>query len=286
MGKKKPTDVGAKSQESPPVLEAAEAPSTEALRREIQKTSDIGQQSLESPPVLEAADATSTEALRREIQQIARELFGIRNQLDTVLTNQNTILGRIDKIENKQTQLETSIEFVSNTISKMEIKMKYVTTELKGVSSAVEAEKSKCLLVQNQLNKLERYSRSFNLRFGGLPEEINENTVQKITDLIENELCIPNVKIENAHRSGKPRGPNDKPRHIIAKFIYRPQRHQVLSKSKSSLKSSNIYVFNDLCEADLIKKRSLKDTMAIAYREGKRPSFRNGNLYINGSLHS
>ncbi|XP_033105865.1 uncharacterized protein LOC117108086, partial [Anneissia japonica] len=74
-------------------------------------------------------------------------------------------------------------------------------------------------------------------------------------------------------------------RHIIAKFIHRPQRREVLIRAKSVLRSSDMFVTKDLPQADVIKKRSLKIIMDQAYKEGKRPVFKNGNLYISGGAY-
>ena len=46
-----------------------------------------------------------------------------------------------------------------------------------------------------------------------------------------------------------------------------------------------MFIMEDLTAADVIKKRGLRDVMANAYKNGERPLFRNGNLYINGKIY-
>ena len=62
-------------------------------------------------------------------------------------------------------------------------------------------------------------------------------------------------EIENAHRSGRvPKAPGDKPRHILAKFIYRPERRAVLLEAKPILAKVGIFILPDLPAADVAKK--------------------------------
>ena len=53
---------------------------------------------------------------------------------------------------------------------------------------------------------------------------------------------------------------------------------------KRNLKNG-VRVSEDLIWEDRQKKKKLKDVMKQAYDEGKKPRFRNGNLYIEGVLY-
>ena len=46
-----------------------------------------------------------------------------------------------------------------------------------------------------------------------------------------------------------------------------------------------VYISEDLIPEDRKRKTELKDVMKQAYESGKKPNFRNGNLYIDGVLH-
>ena len=89
------------------------------------------------------------------------------------------------------------------------------------------------------------------------------------------------IKIENAHRTGGGKRIQDKPRHILVKFLYRPERHAVLMSAKKSLPDTSIYIMQDLPLADQKKKHALRDVMKRAYDNHQRPTFRNGKLFIN-----
>ena len=83
--------------------------------------------------------------------------------------------------------------------------------------------------MRERLLSLERYSREYNLRFHNVPESTDEDCVQKVRNILSNQLDME-PEIENAHRVG-PRN-DDKPRVIICKFLYRPQRYKVIQKKR------------------------------------------------------
>lgn len=71
------------------------------------------------------------------------------------------------------------------------------------------------------MERLERYSRDFNIRVVGVVEEDGEDCLA----VIRNYLTLLGFKedvgeVENAHRTGKRR--EDKPRNIIVKLYSRP----------------------------------------------------------------
>ena len=105
-----------------------------------------------------------------------------------------------------------------------------------------------------RLLSLERYSRDFNLRFYNIPEDSNENCIEKLKTILSNDLSIKPV-IGNAHRIGGPRtGASNDPRPVTAKFLYRPKRLQVI-QNKRSLKK-DVRISDDLIWEDPEVKRN------------------------------
>ena len=96
--------------------------------------------------------------------------------------------------------------------------------------------------------------------------------MQKIHDILANQLNLE-PKLENAHCAG-PRS-DSKPRAIICKFVYRPERHKVIRK-KRDLKDG-VWITEDQ-----EKKKKLKEVMNEALESGKKPRFHRGKLYIDG----
>ena len=129
-----------------------------------------------------------------------------------------------------------------------------------------------------RLFALERYSRGFNLRFYKVPEQTGKDCIVTLGKIIPKDLKQKPV-IENAHRVGPSRD-DGSPRPTIAKFLYRPDRCDILRNKK--LFKNGTYVSEDLIPEDRKRKNDLKAVMQEAYKRGKRPKFRNGKLYIDG----
>ena len=87
--------------------------------------------------------------------------------------------------------------------------------------------------------------------------------------------------MKNAHRAGA--RSDDKPRAIICKFVYRPERYKVIKK-KRDLKDG-VWITEDLIWEDREKKKKLRDVTKEAFERGKRPRFHRGKLYIDGTLY-
>ena len=74
-----------------------------------------------------------------------------------------------------------------------------------------------------------------------------------------------------------------KPRAIICKFVYRPERYKVIQK-KRDLKDG-VWITEDLIWQDREKNTKLRDVMKEAFERGKRPRFHRGKLNIDGTLY-
>ena len=77
-----------------------------------------------------------------------------------------------------------------------------------------------------RLFALECYSRGFNLRFFKVPEKTGEDCIVTLGKIISKDLKQTPV-IENTHRVGPSRD-DGSPHPIIAKFLYRPDRRDIL----------------------------------------------------------
>ena len=132
---------------------------------------------------------------------------------------------------------------------------------------------------------LERHSRGFNLRFPGIPEEPlaerkKEDCITKVAQKLS-QVGLGHIQIENAHRTGKDYTDPSKPRAIIARFISRPERRQVLSKKKEMFEKG-IKVFEDLVKADRDRKSKYADVIKQQFEAGKKVWFTRGFYYVDG----
>lgn len=253
-----------------------------------------------TPPMLRHRTHSDAKYVQESILLELRESIDsafqkVNEKIDSVLQNQHDIMGRITTLESTQRDLENSLTFVSSTVDKLQIDQKNMDASIKQFQKEINNIESMHRDIQTSNNerlksiseaqlKAERFSRSFNLRFGGIPEKKDENPITEIKKVLASHLKIDETVIENAHRIGQHR--NGSTRHIIAKLLYRPQRMDILVKARRALDQTSFFNTEDLTPEDFKKKSLLRPVMNAAYREGKRPRFRNGELYINGVLYT
>ena len=132
--------------------------------------------------------------------------------------------------------------------------------------------------MESEINSMERYTRRFNVRVVGIPEEKDENCQEKLTALFTNHLGVVGDVVENAHRSGVAK--QGTTRHIIARLHSRPVRAQIIRASRQV--TLPFRIIDDLSTRDLTEKKRVASYMKHLYDTGHRPSFRNGRVYSNG----
>lgn len=225
---------------------------------------------------------SKTEENKPSIQDILHMLTKMNATLDSVANGQISLEAKLSNIETKLTKQENDIGDLEKAVNFNADEISDLKSTVSDIDTAIVTQRKEQESIKEQILNMERYSRKYNLRFIGLAEETNgkyEDCIQIIKNLVKTHLGTE-VDIENAHRTGKEYP--DKPRHIIAKFIRRPQRYQVLNK-RGIFKSKGISVVEDLAPADLQRRRELSTYAKEAWEAGKKVRFWNGSdLYIDG----
>lgn len=207
-------------------------------------------------------------------------LQAIRQDIEEIKSNQGKFKEDLQAVKKKLDRTEKSLK---DKFEALEGEVHEAMVKFSTLESELDKHAKNVGLLQERLLQMERYSRQYNLRFFNIPEDSSEDCIKKLQSILSDDLGIE-TSIENAHRIGGPRADDGAdPRPIIAKFIYRPERFCVIQK-KRDLKNG-VRVSEDLIWEDRQKKKKLKDVMKQAYDEGKKPRFRNGNLYIDGVLY-
>ena len=124
-----------------------------------------------------------------------------------------------------------------------------------------------------------------NLIFYSIKENNEENTTEVIHNLLESHFGIENakaIKIDRSHRMGR-KQQTTKPRAIVAKFNYFPDKQNILANAKK-LKGSGLAVSEQFPEEILTMGKRLYPEMKKARDEGKRVKLVSDKLYIDGQL--
>lgn len=220
--------------------------------------------------------------VRNSLIAIQKDLSGISKDIndlkEKVSTNDKAISGLKTLLDN----LNERYEHIRGEIHDYACKIDALENDLTAKSKATEDFDERINKIHERTLHLERYSRDFNLRFNNIPEEQGEDCIKRLQDIIYYDLNGLSPEIENAHRTGK--SIPGKPRTIIAKFLYRPERKEILRQKRNL--SNGVWVTEDLIWEDLQKKKQLKEVMKTAFQQGKKPRFHHGNLYLNGQLYN
>lgn len=117
-----------------------------------------------------------------------------------------------------------------------------------------------------------------NLIFYNITENKDENATELVHNLLENLLDDATaVKTDRAHRMGRKK--HGKPRAIVAKFNYFPDKQRILANSKK-LKGTGIAVSEQIVT---IRER-LYPEMKKARDAGRKIKLVRDKLYIDGQL--
>ena len=139
--------------------------------------------------------------LTKQMQIISDELATFKNTTDARLAKIENVISKIheiDQLKPKVEKLEEDVGGLNTTLNETEKSFKECNMELK-----------------KRVERLERYSRDFNIRVLGVAEEDGENCFT----IIQNYFTLLGFQddigeIENVHRIGKKQ--DGKPRQIIA----------------------------------------------------------------------
>ena len=153
-------------------------------------------------------------------------MFSEVTDLKTKVARNNESLGllnkRFESLNLKYEKLNGSVFENSERIDDIEDRLSTNKDSVEELQIKLNEYKERCI-------QLERYSKDFNLRFLNVLEEPEEDCVEKLQNILYDILGYQ-ANIENAHRTGRRR--SGKPRHIIAKFLYKPERRKVFTNRK------------------------------------------------------
>ena len=270
------------------------------------------QQSQQLAPPMYNPGTPVTQIYSSGANQVPNQPFPSRN--DNVLS---LILQRLDSVDSKLTQLDKIQSCVSNLtdrMNKIEQKinefdkkmndyeqsrifdssmMEDIVKKQRDIEKSIEKSKKVETDKQNAENELKNEIQDLkcrsmrdNLLFHKVPEERDEDCVEKILRFIEEKLKIENavrdIKLQRAHRIGAYN--NSKTRPIVAKFAYFPDRERVRRSAKNL--SGTPYGISEQFPKDVVdKRRKLVPIMKKARQEGKEAYIKVDKLFINNQLY-
>ena len=207
--------------------------------------------------------------------------------MDDQLSNQAAFESTLELIERRvtinttvTTELSRATEFNVNTINHQQIVIDSLQKSLATLAQDNMNMSSLLNTLNARISRSERHSRSFNVRFLGVPEQEGENCMKFAEKLLLDKFQVGGSPIENAHRTWK--AVQGHPQHVIARFYSRVTRMDVLRTARAKLSTTKIRIVDDLTQEDLREKNRVRPLMDELYKRQQWPSFRNGRLYADG----
>lgn len=239
--------------------------------------------------------------LGEKVDNIKKDTEEIRREFELKLHTLETKLdANIEKVNSMETSLNFAYELIedqkkasaqtANGIRTCQTQTQECQEALANHNKEFMSFKQQML---EQLNDLERRTRSYNIRIVGVPEETvhgQRDHRATVADLIvKNRLVSSPVDqvikaMEIAHPLGKAvRGKYN----LIAKFYARPYRNTIVRAAKQHGRDNWTgceKITEDLTRIDRDRKTRAFPQMEKAYQEGKKVRFQNGKLVIDGTV--
>jgi tRNA threonylcarbamoyladenosine modification (KEOPS) complex Pcc1 subunit len=212
------------------------------------------------------------------------ELYTMMKSVMAKLETLDLINERILSVEQNVKNLTKSIEFAHAEVTDLKEEMKQrKRTEEKNVTRIGELEESNKRLQETVVDLKARSMRD-NLLFHNIEESDEENCAEVIYSLLEEKLDMPdarqNIKIDRAHRVGRKRDSRRKPRAIVAKFNFFPDREKIRRNARK-LKGTRIGISEQFPEEIEKVRQKLYPEMRRAKAEKQRVRLVRDKLFIN-----
>ena len=206
-------------------------------------------------------------------------------KMDNIITGQQALEVKLDLVNQQVKSNKGDIEQLKKTADFVFEQLTRATRETKGnVKKTADIDKdvdflmNKIQSLEAEVNATERYSRSYNARFLGVPEITGEQCAKVVDDILRNKLGQSGQTIEHVHRTGKPKG--NQLRQIIVRFFSRKKiRAVVFREARAGLRQDGIRNVDNLTRVDWQEKCRVQPLMNKLYTENNQPFFRNGRLY-------
>lgn len=219
----------------------------------------------------------------------------IKDMMNLMLNQHTETSSMLNKIDQRLNEYEKSLEFAHAKTLDNEKQIKILKTEnielhklIGDMSAKLDSVQQEVSSVKGRQDAAERHSREWCMRVYGVSEPPNENTRLILAKLmVKHKLAgfksveHASQSIEHCHRLGPVT--TGKHRAIIAHIFSRPVRNLILKDARpvNNDKTTPVYFAADMIKSDHALKIKAKHQMKTAYENGKKVTFRKGELIID-----
>ena len=204
----------------------------------------------------------------------------LSSQLGCLRAEISGLVSTVQNISLDVTDLKERTLGLENTYDKLSERQEVVAAAVGDLQEEVRVIEKR---YEEELDKLEAFSRRDNLRFFGLPESQNETfetCAEKVVEVLQGTVpnkvwCVGDVV--RAHRIGKrptfasgAANRAHKPRPMIVKFTRWRDKMDILTKGRAALKPKGVDVAGDLTNRQQEEIRRYRDDGIHAYYKGNK----------------
>jgi hypothetical protein len=253
--------------------------SKSTLNASTEKAKTRSSEVYDTPNESEVKNGNQTQEIKR-IDQIYDMVKSMMAKLDTL----DEIKDRILCVERDMGHMKDSIEFAHAELRELkeEADKSKRTNEL-NAQKLRELEESNRRL-QESIIDLKARSMRDNLLFFNVNEDERENTTEKIYEILERNLEIPNardtIKIDRSHRIRRKREGQRKPRAIVVTFNFHQDRERIRLNARK-LRGTRIGIAEQFPEEIEKIRQTLYPELKKAKAQGHRVRMVRDKLYVN-----
>ena len=255
----------------------------------LRKTSDTGEQcSSQQAGEIQDGGTESASSMTDMERRLLQAISGVKTEIDDSCER---ILDHVTQVttqfNSRFMDIEKSLENAHEKIIEVQQENDKLRSDLQTeVQERVALEKRYKQLSDEVLN-LKRYSRQFNVRINGIPEEKKENVKDRLGKFIQENHILGDLqkeeivnRIEYCHRTGKKE--DGKHRQIIARLYSREVKNSLVFGGKRKGENGRNLIQEDFIKEDYENRKKALPLMRAAFSEGKKCKFVNGQLIIGG----
>ena len=216
-----------------------------------------------------------------------QDLYNMMKIMMTKLDKLDDIQERMESMDNDLKSVKQSLEYTQAEVSDLKTENDLRKDIDKRMAERIEILEKDNERLNNSVIDLRARSMRDNLVFYNIKENAKENTTEIIHKLLEEKFNIQNasekVKIDRSHRIGKPRRDTEKPRPIVAKFNFYPDKVNILRNAKK-LAGTNIGISEKFPVEIIEKRKKLLPEYKKAKAANKKAKLVYDKLIIEGQV--
>ena len=168
-------------------------------------------------------------------------------------------------------EVKVSLEYTQKEVDELKQKINLNETSMSQITSAITSIESNNVILTEQAEYLDNYSRRNSLRVEGLPEgqtaETWESTEANFRTLVKEKLGLhDDIEVERAHRIGQRR--EDKHRSVAVKLLRYKDKERIIKRA-SNLAGTGIYINQSYSDKVMKKRNELWPIVKAERAKGK-----------------